>query len=133
MHSSFRYPPVFIKCAVDGAHVQRQAFLEVEVLLDHLFRHNNTPVHVAKRLIPRFVTSNPSPSYIRSVVDAFRSGTYDRKTYSGSYGDLGATVAAILLQPEARSSSVNAKYSGTLREHMVTVIHLMAMNYRDAK
>ena len=93
--------------------------------MDHLSRRNNTPVHVAKRLIPRFVTSKPSPFYIRSVVEAFRSRAYDGKTYSGSYGDLGATVVAILLHPEARSSGVNAKYSGTLREHMVKVIHLM--------
>ena len=72
VNSSFRNPPVLMKYAVDGAHERRQAFLEIEALLGHLFRRNNTPVHVAKRLIPRFVTSNPSPSYIRSVVDAFR-------------------------------------------------------------
>ena len=47
-----RNPPVFMKYAIDGT-------LEVEALLDHLFRQNNTPMHVAKRLIPRFVTSNP--------------------------------------------------------------------------
>ena len=76
------------------------------VLLDHLFHRNITSVHVAKWLIPRFVTSNPSPSYFCSVVDAFRSGAYDGKTYSGSYSDLGVTIAAILLHPEARSSSV---------------------------
>ena len=37
------------------------------------------------------------------------------------------------LHPEARSSDVNAKYSGTLHEPMVKVIHLVrAMEYRDA-
>ena len=76
------------------------------VLLDHLFHRNITPVHVAKWLSPRFVTSNPSPSYFCSVVDAFRSGVYDGTTYSDGYGDLGMTNAAILLHPEARSSSV---------------------------
>ena len=85
--------------------------LEAEALLDHLFRRNNTPVRVAKRLIPRFVTSNPSPSHIRFVMDAFRSEAYDGKTYSGSYGDLGVTVVTILLHSETRSSGVNAKYS----------------------
>ena len=65
--------PVVLKYAVSGAHERRQAFLEIEVLLGHLFRRNNMPVHVAKRLIPRFVTSTLSPSYIRSVVEAFRS------------------------------------------------------------
>ena len=120
-----------MKYAVGGAHERRHALFEAEVLLDHLFRRNNTPVHVAKRLIPRFVTSNPSPSYIRSVVEAFRSGANDGKTHSGSYGDLGATVAAILLHAEARSSGVNAKYSGTLREHMVRVIHLMGHELQE--
>ena len=33
---------------------------------------------------------------------------YDDKTYSGSYGDLGVTITAILLHPEVRSSNVNA-------------------------
>ena len=36
--------PVFMKYAVDGTHERRKSFLEVEALLDHLFRHNNTPV-----------------------------------------------------------------------------------------
>ena len=35
--------------------------------------------------------------------------------------------------PEARSSSVNAKYSGTLREHMVRVIHLMGHELLNAQ
>ena len=75
------------------------------VLLDHLFHRSITPVHVVK-LIPRFFTTNPSPFYFCSVVNAFRSGAYDGKTYSGSYGDLGVTIAAILLHPQARSSGV---------------------------
>ena len=81
---------VSMKYAVDGTHKQRQIFLEVEALLDHLFRHINTPVHRAKMVFPRFVTSIPSPFYIRSVVDSFRSGAYDGKTCSGWYGDLNA-------------------------------------------
>jgi hypothetical protein len=49
------------------------------------------------------VTSNPSPRYVKAAVDAFRSGTYNGRTYSGKYGDLRATFAAILLDREARS------------------------------
>ena len=52
-------------------------------------------------------------------------GDHDGKTYSGSYNDLGVTVAAIMLHPKAKFSGVNAKYSGTLREPMVSIIHLM--------
>ena len=72
---------VLMKYAVDGTYERKQVFLEVEALLDHLFRQINTSVHVAKRVIPRCVTSNPSPSYIRSGLP---SGAYDGKTYSGS-------------------------------------------------
>ena len=130
VNSSFRNPPFFMKYGVDGAYERRQAFLEVEA---YLFRHNNTPVHVAKRLIPRFVTSNPSPSYIRSVIDAFRMERTTAIRILTVTAISGATVAAILLHPEARSFGVNAKYSGTLREPMVKVVHLMrAMEYRDA-
>ena len=99
-------------------------------MLDHLFRLINTPAPVTERVIPPFVTSNPLFSYIQSVVGAFRIKTHDGKTYSGTYGDLGAMAS--LLNPE-RSSDVNAKYSGTLREPMVKVIHSMrAVEYRDA-
>ena len=85
--------PVFMKYAVDRMHERRQVFLEVVALLDHLFCHLNMPAHVAKRVIPPVVTSNPSPSYIRSVAN----------------GDLGAMASP--LHPEARSSDVDAKYS----------------------
>ena len=43
VNSSFRILPVFLKYAFSGAHEQKQAFLEIEMLLGHLFRRNNTP------------------------------------------------------------------------------------------
>ena len=79
VNSSFRNSSVFMQYAVDESH--EQAFLEVDVLLDHLFCH-----------VRRFVTSNPLPSYIRSVVVAFRCGTFDGKSNSGNYGNLGAQL-----------------------------------------
>ena len=51
VNSPFRNPPVFLKKAVGGAHERRQAFLEIEVWLDHLFCRNKTPVHVAEKLM----------------------------------------------------------------------------------
>ena len=112
-----------MKYAVERIHKQRQVFLEVVALLDHLFRHFDMLGHVAKRVIPLFVTSDPSPSYIRFVV--VPSGVeYDGKTYSGSYGDLGAMASP--LHPKARSSDVDAKFSCTLREPMVKVIHSLS-------
>ena len=76
-------------------------------------------------------TSNPSPRYVRVVVEAFRTGTYDGVTYSGKYGCLAATTAAILLDREARSSEVMMDpYHGLLREPILKVLHYMrAMEY----
>ena len=69
-------------------------------------------------------TSNPSPRYVRTVVEAFRTGTYDGVTYSGKYGCLAATTAAILLDREARSSEVmmdpSTAYCGSLSSRSST-------------
>jgi cullin-associated NEDD8-dissociated protein 1 len=126
---SFRNAPVFL---TPGWITQRAALAEVESLLDHLFRHPNTPVFIAYRLIQRLVTSNPSPTYISDVGQAFRTGQYGGKTYSGKYGDLGATVAAILLHPEARGMQASATM-GKLREPIIKIIHFFrAMEYSDS-
>ena len=82
------------------------AAYETEALLDHLFYHDNTAPFISHRLIQRFVSSNPSPRYIEQAVKAFRSGEYAGRVYTGQYGDLGATLAAILLDPEARSATL---------------------------
>merc|ERR1711998_500854 len=84
--------------------------------------------------IQRLVTSNPSPTYIQDVSEAFRTGKYGGKTYSGKYGDLGATVAAILLHSEAAEarSTQGLATSGKLREPIIKVVHFFrAMEYSD--
>ena len=63
----------------------------------------NVAPFIAYRLIQRLVTSNPSPRYVEAAAVAFRTGAYANLTFSVQYGDLGATVAAILLDREARS------------------------------
>ena len=99
---AFRNAPHFMNyvwaTASDAAH-------EIEALLDHLFEHANTAPFVAHHFVQRFTTSNPSPRYVRAVADAFRTGSHDGVTYGGEYGDLGATIAAILLDREARRCS----------------------------
>jgi len=99
------------------------ALAEVEALLDHLFHHPNTAVFISYLLIQRFGNSNPSKSYIRDVAQAFKSGAHNGKVYSGTYGDLGATVAAILLHPEARNPK--SATQGALREPLLKVIHFL--------
>jgi cullin-associated NEDD8-dissociated protein 1 len=129
-----------------GYNVARDmAVYEVEALIDHLFNHPNTPPFIAHRLIQRFTSSNPSPRYIKAVADAFRSGVYattgtggassSASFGTGRYGDLAATVAAMLLDREARSTTLDADPGhGKLREPLVKVIHLMrAMEYTSAK
>ena len=49
----------------------------LQAALDHYFYHDNTAPFIAFRLIQRFTTSNPTPSYVNSVAMAFRSGSYD--------------------------------------------------------
>ena len=66
-----------------------------------------------------------------SVAAAFVNGSYGGVTYSGTYADLGATVAAVLLDREARSLAADADPTiGALREPLLKLLHLMrAMEY----
>ncbi|CAJ1332243.1 unnamed protein product [Effrenium voratum] len=123
---TFQNPPVFMERAKPTA---RDALFEVEALLDHLTQHPNTPTFIAFRIIQRFVTSNPTADYVTAVSEAFKSGAYAGVTY-GTYGDLKATLMAVLLHPEARSQTSSS--NGALREPFLKVIHLMrSMEYKD--
>jgi uncharacterized protein (DUF1800 family) len=64
--------------------------------LDALFEHPNVGPFLAKRLIQRFVTSNPSPGYIHRVAAVFDDNG------EGVRGDLGAVIKAVLLDYDAR-------------------------------
>lgn len=78
------------------------------------------------RLIQRFTTSNPKPRYVKAVAEAFRSGKYDGDIGTGEYGDLAATIAAVLLDPEARSINLDADpFKGGLKEPLIRVMALL--------
>jgi hypothetical protein len=88
----------------------------LELVLDSIIQHPNTAPFIATRLIRALVTSNPSPAYVARVSAAFNSG---RHVDIGSdvRGDLRATLAAILLDSEARSLDVAQQTRfGKLRE-----------------
>ena len=68
---------------------------ELDLVLDALVAHSGTAPHVVKRLIQRFVTSNPSPNYVKRVAGAF-----------GVTGDMTSVMRAILLDEEARNPAV---------------------------
>jgi len=88
-------------------------------------------VFFSTRLIQRFGNSNPSPTYISAVADAFKTGQYGGHTYSGQYGDVAATVASILLHPEARNPKSTTH--GSLREPVIKIIHfLRSLEFMDA-
>jgi uncharacterized protein (DUF1800 family) len=97
---------------------------ELATVLGIIFNHTNLPPFVATQLIEKLVTSNPSPAYVARVATAFSSGTF--QSYgSGKRGDLQATVAAILLDPEARrgdSPTTAVPGDGKLREPIVMMV-----------
>lgn len=86
----------------------------LEIVLDSLMAHPNMGPFIGRQLIQHLVSSNPSAAYVGRVAAAFNSGRY-LQYGSGVKGDLAATVMAILLDQEARGSSVPTT-GGRLRE-----------------
>jgi uncharacterized protein (DUF1800 family) len=84
-----------------------------------VFNHPNVGPFMARRLIQRFVTSNPSPAYVQRVAAVFNGAT------PGSRGDLFATLKAVLTDPEAsnQGASLSSPGSGKLREPTVRMAH----------
>ncbi len=100
----------------------------ISIALNTLFNHPNTAPFISKQLIQRLVTSNPSPSYVLRVANAFDSGSYlmpnGQNAGSGQRGDMRAVVAAILLDPEARdATAANAASFGKIREPVLRFTH----------
>jgi len=133
----FRNPPHFVPFIRELAS-ELDLVHETDAMIDHLHTFQNTPPFIAKLLIQRFGTSNPSPRYVQVVSDAFASGSYaEGGDFSGKYGCLGATFAAILLDREARDSALDHDpTAGQMREPLLVVLHfLRAMEYasRDTR
>lgn len=72
------------------------------IALDTIFAHGNIAPFVARQLIQRLVTSNPSPAFVGRVAAAFANNG------SGVRGDMKAVVRAILLDAEARDDAAAA-------------------------
>jgi hypothetical protein len=81
---------------VSSANVTPQQ--DLNNALDNIFNHPNVGPFVATQLIQHLVKSNPSPAYVYRVAAAFNSNS------QGVRGDMQATVAAVLLDPEARAN-----------------------------
>jgi len=102
-------------------------------VLDSLMYHYNMAPFIGRQLIQHLVKSNPSPAYVQRVSNAFRSGRYVGSTRSfggGVNGDLAATVAAILLDVEARNPTPTLP-AEKLREPVLMMTGVMrALNAR---
>lgn len=104
--------PLVIPANADTSAVQAET--ELQSVIDAIVAHSSTAPFIARRLIQRLVTSNPSPGYIERVALAF-----------GNTGDMKATVKAILLDPEARAPSVIS--STTFGKFKEPILHLTAL------
>lgn len=88
---------------------------DLQDALDNAFNHPNVGPFLAKQLIQKLVTSNPSPAYVQRVAEKFNNdGT-------GVRGNLGAVIKAILLDAEARSAPAGstAARAGKLKEPLL--------------
>lgn len=90
------------------------AAADLRIALDNLFNHPNVGPFLARHLIQRLVTSNPSPAYVRRVAERFNNNG------SGVRGDMRAVVRAVLMDPEARDSAQVQQYGyGKVKEPML--------------
>ena len=89
---------------------------DVDALMANLFNHPNIGPFLGRQLIQRLVTSNPSPAYIARVTAAFDAAPR---------GDLGRTVKAILMAPEARDPAMTGDPTfGKLREPFLRCVNV---------
>lgn len=112
------YPDVALPGGVLAAGGNAQA--ELAAALDNIAAHPNVAPFMARQLIQRLVTSNPSPGYIARVAGVFNDNG------AGVRGDLRAVVKAILLDGEARFGhwGINADRYGKLREPLLKLTQL---------
>jgi len=99
---------------------------ELDSVLTIIFNHANLPPFIGRQLIEKLATSNPSPAYVQRVAQAFASGKFNSYG-SGKRGDMQATVAAILLDAEARrgdSPTTTNPNDGKLREPVIMMVSI---------
>jgi len=84
--------------------------------IDSVFTHPNVGPFIAKQLIQKLVTGDPTPDYVRRVAAVFDDNG------AGVRGDLKAVVRALLLDPAARGAMKDAQNFGRLREPVQYVI-----------
>jgi uncharacterized protein (DUF1800 family) len=92
---------------------------DIAAAVDNLYRHPNVGPFLARRLIQRLVSSNPSPAYIQRVAAAFANDGH------GVRGNMKAVISAILLDAEARAwPTAGGITKGMLRESFLRRVQL---------
>jgi hypothetical protein len=93
---------------------------ELAAALDVIFHHPNTGPFIARQLIQRMVTVNPSPGYIYRTARVFEDNG------SGVRGDLAAVVKTLLLDPEARNQYHRSQPGfGHLKEPLIRATQML--------
>jgi len=110
---------------------------DLRIALDEIASHPNVGPFIGQQLIQRFVTSNPTPGYVARVAQAFDSGRFTSGSWSagaGQRGDFRATIAAVLLDHEARTAvRLGDPNFGKVREPILRAAHWMrAFSARSA-
>jgi uncharacterized protein (DUF1800 family) len=92
---------------------------DVATTLDVLCAHPNIAPFVARLLIQRFTCSNPPPEYVARVASVWANDG------SGTSGNLGAVIEAILLDPVARTPGAGGDAAGKVREPLLRLTALL--------
>jgi uncharacterized protein (DUF1800 family) len=104
---------------------------ELDAALGVIFNHPNVGPFIGRRLIQRFVTSNPSAAYVGRVAAAFNGSAL----IGASRGDLLATIKAVLTDPEAldQAASLATSTSGKLREPVMRMANWLRASSATSK
>ncbi len=110
-------PPSPVACYSTTPAADQQACVnyctgQVDTVVSTLANHPNVAPFMARQLIQRFVSSNPSAAYIDRVAAVFENDGRNIR------GNLGAVIRAILLDTEARSNTPTNNF-GKLREPLL--------------
>lgn len=91
---------------------------DLAIALDSLFNHPNVGPFIAKQLIQKLITSNPTADFVQRIATVFNNNG------AGVRGDLKAVVQAIYVDNEARNGHTIVPNFGKLREPLLRMTHL---------
>ncbi len=94
-----------------SANTTAALYSDIDGVVNSLMAHPNLAPFISSRLIRSLVTSNPTPNYVGRVAAVF----------SGTGGDLRATLTAILTDPEARAFTIT---DGRLKDPILHILGL---------